>query len=400
MKLATIQKIALFLFFFSINFEVWDPLNTGYFSIAKFTGLLYFTTLIPELQYFMRTKRIKRFLSPLWIFFGILTIVNFININFVSAGIFDFSIFQNFVLLILMVNHSRKEPGILERGMLAYAFGSAIFAILFYLGIGREESIGGRIRMFGDNENVIGIRMCISMIYLLFLIIQNPLKLNNKKFLLLIPIPIMFSLLLATGSRLGFISFALCFTTGMFLIKTKRVYIKIIILVVGLLIGSYIWSYVLSTGTLYERLLNSAQSEDLSGRDEIWKSIFPLIRHNPVLGVGTTGYDLYCYTTFGRFVSPHNVILEILCYTGTAGLLAYLYFFYRVARISYSKYRFNGSIIQLLLLIPILGSILSGQILLTKIGWVLYAFIIGRSSVFRVFKKSGKLQKHIAVSQY
>jgi len=160
-------------------------------------------------------------------------------------------------------------------------------------------------------------------------------------------------------------------------------------------IGIYIWNYVLLTGTLYERLLSSAQSEDLSGRDEIWKSIFPLIRYHPLFGVGTTGYNLYCYTVFGRFVSPHNVILEILCYTGIAGLSAYLYFFYRISRISYAKFKYSGSIIQLLLLIPILGSIVSGQILLTKIGWVLYAFVIGKSSVFKAHLKKIKQVKRL-----
>ncbi len=378
MKVRTLQNIALFIFFFSINFEVWDPSGSGYLSISKITGFLYFATLIPQLQSFLNVSKIKGFMNPLWLFFLLLTVMNIINVNFISSEVFDFSIFQNLILVILLYNHSRKEPKILEKAMLAYGVGSIFFALLYYIGIGVEASIDGRIQMFGDNENVIGVRMCISIIFLGYFILQNPLKIGVRRFYILIGFPFMFLLLVATGSRVAFLSFAASFIVATALLKTKRFYWKLLLILMGIIIGIYLWSYISVSGTLYDRLLKSFNSEDLSDRDIIWSSILPLIKANPILGVGTTGYELYCYTTFGRFVSPHNVILEILCYTGFTGLLIYLFFLFKIIRKSYLGYKANGTIVELLLLIPILGTILSAQILLLKVGWVLYAYIISK----------------------
>jgi O-antigen ligase len=378
MKIRTLQNIALFIFFFSINFEVWDPTGSGYLSISKITGFLYFVTLVPQLQSFLKMTEIKAFMKPLLLFFLLLTVMNIINVNFISSEVFDFSIFQNLILLILLYNHNRKEPKILEKAMLAYGIGSIFFALLFYMGIGVESSTDGRIQMFGDNENVIGVRMCISTIYLVYFILQNPLKIGPKRFYLSAGFPFMFLLLVATGSRVAFLSFAASFITATALFKSKRFYWKLLFLLIGIIIGVYLWSYITVSGTLYDRLLRSVNSEDLSDRNIIWNSILPLIKANPILGVGTTGYGLFCYTTFGRFVSPHNVILEILCYTGCFGLLIYLFFLFKVVKKSYIGYKTTGTIVELLLLIPILGTILSAQILLLKIGWVLYAYIISK----------------------
>ena len=39
----SIVAIVIFVFFFSLNFEIWDPLHTnGSFSVAKLFGIIYF----------------------------------------------------------------------------------------------------------------------------------------------------------------------------------------------------------------------------------------------------------------------------------------------------------------------------------------------------------------------
>jgi O-antigen ligase len=403
MKVRTLQNIALFIFFFSINFEVWDPTGSGYLSISKITGFLYFVTLVPQLQLFLKTRELRGFMNPLWLFFLLLTVMNIINVNFISSNVFDFSIFQNLILFILLYNHNKQEPKILEMAMLAYGIGSIFFGLLYYMGIGVEASTDGRIQMFGDNENVIGVRMCISIIYLAYFILQNPLNINLKRFYILIGFPLMFLLLVATGSRVAFLSFAASFITATALLKTKRLYFKLLFVLIGIIIGVYLWSYISASGTLYDRLLRSVNSEDLSDRDIIWNSILPLIKSNPILGVGTTGYELYCYTTFGRFVSPHNVILEILCYTGAAGLLIYLFFLFKIIRKSYLGYKATGIIVELLLLIPILGTILSAQILLLKIGWVLYAYIISKKDGYvndvKIYPGTSRVVRRLVVQK-
>ncbi|MEO5990756.1 MAG: O-antigen polymerase [Ferruginibacter sp.] len=288
MKLKTLQRFTLYIFLFSINFEVWDPFNTGgNFSVSKLTGFLYFASVIPQLGSFLKIKKINSFLIPIWIFFIILTIVSFIHINSSSSQFFNFSIFQNIILLILLVNHARKDYGILQKAMMSFALGSVVVAFFFYFGIGVSMN-GGRITLFGDNENTVGIRMCISIVFVSFFIIQNSHKSGTLRILLFISIPIMLSLLVATGSRVAVISFSLCFIIGLILIKTRKVHTKLLIFLVGLFLGIYLYEYILSSSVIAQRLLSSAEGRNLAGRDIIWKKLIPLIENNPVFGVGNT----------------------------------------------------------------------------------------------------------------
>jgi len=129
------------------------------------------------------------------------------NAESTKDAIFDFTILQNIILFWLLINHATKEPHILEKALLYFALGSATLAILYYNGIG-IEMIEGRVSIFGDNENSIGQRLCFSIIIISMAVLQNRLHLNKSRFLLLLAIPLLFGLLIATGSRLSLVSLA------------------------------------------------------------------------------------------------------------------------------------------------------------------------------------------------
>lgn len=383
MKIFKIRRILLYIFFFCINFEIWDPFQSGIFSISKFFGILYFLSIAPDIFYFLSLKKKGYFFIPLLCFFLILTINSFININLISSYFFDFSLFQNILLLVILINHARKDNLVLEKAMLSFAMGSLVFALFYFANIGVEYD-GGRVSVFGDNENSIGIRMCISIIYLFYITLNNPLKFGKIRWLFLLSIPFMVGLMGATASRVSFISFILCFSCFTFMYKTRKFYIKLLILLNGCIIGFFLINYILSSELMYNRLINSAEEHDLAGRDEIWKSVLPIISDNPSFGLGITGYSLFTYKIYGKFASPHNVFIEILCYTGVFGFIAFLFFLLIVVQKSYEKFKYDKSVIYLILLIPIFGLILSGQILDTKISWVIFAF--GLSETYRIKK--------------
>src|SRR5690554_4304397 len=141
MKLKT-QNFLLYLFFFSLNFEVWDPLNTGgNFSIAKLTGFLYAFSLISKIQQFTRLpKNLRSYIRLLFFFYGFLVFINIININPYSADIFQFSIFQNLILFVFLLNHERLSPGALEKSFIFFFIGSLVLTACFYLGISLETN--------------------------------------------------------------------------------------------------------------------------------------------------------------------------------------------------------------------------------------------------------------------
>lgn len=370
-----IQRIALYLFFFSINFEVWDLFYPGHiFSISKLTGYFYFLTMVPLFKTFSTNVDLKSILTPLLIFFGLLTLVSLFHIKSTYYNFFDFSIFQNIILFYVLFNHERIDPLILEKGLLSFSLGSVAIAILFMAGIGIEY-IGGRVRFIGENSNDTGICTSISMIILFLAVFQNRLKLGKMRFLLLTPIPIMMKLMAETGSRVAAISFILAFTVGVLLFKTKKLRSKILLLSVGAIIFISGWQFLMQVEVLKLRLFQTIQEGDLANRNLIWNELLPLIHSNPIFGVGVTGYEYFAQRTFKELISPHNVILEVLCLTGFVGLGIFLIFLHKVFKISYRKYISGGLLLPLIILIPILGLLASGQLLNAKIGWSIFAYI-------------------------
>lgn len=379
-----LQRVALYIFLFSINFEVWDPFSTeGFFSISKLTGLIYFFTLIPQISYFTRSGNIGQFLKPLYLFFGLLTLVSFYNVHYLSDKYFNLSIFQNICLFLFLINHERKEPLVLEKGLLSFVLGSIVLALLFIAGIGVEYDSEGRATIFNDNENNVGLRMSISLIILALGVIQNRLDLKKLRYLLLFPMPMMIQVMFQTGSRIAVISCALAFAIGIILFKVKTFWKKIASFSIGILLFIYGWQVMSRSEVLLQRMLASYYYGNIAGRDIIWQELLSLIKDHPILGVGETGYVFFTETTFGRFVSPHNVILEVLCYVGIVGLTVYLIFLYQIIKKSVDSYLVEGRLLPMLLLLVIIGMALSGQILVVKIGWVIFSYIIG-SSVFRM----------------
>lgn len=376
----SLRRLALYVFFFSINFEVWDPLDTnGLFSIAKLTGYVYLITMLPKLFSFITKKENRPFINPLILFFAILTVVNLFNIDANLGNFFNLTIFQNIFVMYILINHEQEDPCILEKGMLSFALGSLVLAVLYNMGIGVEISENGQVRIFEDNQNSIGLRSSVASIILIHNILINPLRIGYSRFLLLIPLLLIFELLAVSASRSAALALVTAFIAGGFLIKTGKTWVKflVMLLTTGFLFVAI--NLLLQHEVLRMRVMSTIWEGDLSGRDIIWRNIIPLILDKPILGAGTVGYETYSFMVFGELKSPHNVFLEILCYTGIIGLAIYMLFLYRIFMRSYRLYRQRKLILPLLLLIPVVAALTSGQILNVKIGWLIFAYIAGTS---------------------
>lgn len=370
-----LQRIFLYIFCFSLNFEVWDPLSTGgFFSISKLTGMLYFLSSLPAIFHYRTSSQFKPILLTIGVFFGYLTLVNGLNINLINNVIIEFTMLQSIILFWVLLNHVQSDPLVMERSLLYFAFGSVTLAILYYAGIGIEV-VDQRVSIFGDNENIIGQRMSFSIVIIVLAVIQNRLQLKKSRFLLLLLIPIMIDLLIASGSRLAIVSLLAVFIASVLLLKTSSTFTKVTILAIGIIGFIVVFQLLMNNEIVGERLQRSFQEGDLSSRDDIWKSILPLIKQNPIFGVGKTGYAYYCNAVFGRYWSPHNVILEILCFSGFIGLGIYMYFLYRIFRIGYLAYKADGTLLPIMFMINIVGLLLVSHLLELKIGWALLAYI-------------------------
>lgn len=372
-----IQRLALYLYFFSLNFQVFNLMGLG--SAARLTGFMYLAAILPDYKSFFKTSYLRSFLIPLLIFWVYLTIISLININIASSSFFDSTLLLNILLFWVLVNHERKDPGILVKGMLSFALGAVFLTILYNEGIGIEYA-GGRVSIFGDNANGIAVRLSVAAIVLIYLALNNTLSLKIWRFLLLLPLPPMILFMFETGSRKAFIGFAGAFIIGTLLYKTKRKRYKVLLLVLGSIAAVYLIQMLQQSEVLISRLLKTAEEGSLAGREDIWATIIPLIKENFLFGVGKTGYHKFAIQEFGSVTSPHNVILEVLAYIGIIGLFTYVYFIVKATWQAFFGYRIKGLLLPLLLLIPSWGLIFGGQALGGKLVWAIFALAV--STIF------------------
>jgi O-antigen ligase len=199
-----------------------------------------------------------------------------------------------------------------------------------------------------------------------------------------LPIPLLFSVVVGTGSRVALASIFLSAGLGLLLLRYKNIAYKLVAIIVGFLIFQYSFDYVTQSDAMKRRITKTLEQQDLGGRKEIWEEILPLIDENAVFGVGLSGYEKHSIVTFGKISSPHNVILEILAYCGILGLLLFFVFFLKVVIISFKYYLINRNFLSLMLLIPVMGLFLSAQALDVKVVWVILAF--ASSKVFHLKK--------------
>lgn len=276
------------------------------------------------------------------------------------------------------------RPKVLEKGLILLAVGSISLSILYFFGIGVEYSNmdhfnHGRISIFGDNANVIGLRMCIAILVITSLLYENRLNVSNFRFLLAPFLLSMFMLLINTGSRVSFVAIILSFALYLFILEIGKLK-KVILYLLSIALSYFlIFPFLIKSETLLFRLLQSFYESDLSNRDILWIELYQTINDHSIVGIGKTGYTYL----FGN-QSPHNVIIEVLVYTGIIGALIFFIFMYNLLSGTYWFSRSTDNKITFVLLVPVFGLILSGQIFDQKFVWILFSYMV---SSYVIFKK-------------
>lgn len=374
---ARIQDWALVLFFLALNFERWDPLGLkSEYLIIKIAFVIYFLSVLATPSAFFSFRKHRRFFLPILLYFVLLTVISYLNINAVSSNYFDSLFFFNLVIFILFSNHITARYNVIPKCFIAYSIGAFLLTIFYFLGISVETNFEGRVSILGENQNSIGINFVIASTMMISLVFENRFKLGRNRMYLLVIIPLLLIVIAATGSRLAAISFFLVVVGYLVLWNSKNLGRKILILFSGALVVGLLFAYFAANSVISERITSSVSSGEIGNRDLLWVTIIPIIGDNPLLGVGISGYAGKVITVLDDFASPHNGVIESLCYTGIIGTVILLSFFIRVFSKAVKRRFANGEIVYLMFCIPILGVLLSAQIFQSKIIWILCAFII------------------------
>lgn len=374
------QKFFIYLFMFSLNFESIDLFNLGidYLATKISISLLLLFALLNFRNSFT-SKNCPDSIKIIVLYFFLLTINNFINQNVSYNNIVNIPFFLNVLVFIVLCNYVVVDKNIILKGLLVFSLSSFFLSILFLLGLGEVSLLEGRFSIFGMNENRLGLTACVSILILFSIVFDNKLVLKKSRYILLTLTPFLLVLLLQTGSRSAFISLILSLVTYFFFNNRLKHICKIIMSLMFLFFMIFIWEFFLKDSFIITRLFQSINEGDLSSRDLIWREIFKLIADNPIMGVGETGYakKMINFSDFD-VPSPHNVFIEVFCYTGFVGLAVFLVFYKRIYNNTIKVKVYKKELLPLILLIPITINLLSGQLFDFKLLWVLLAFIASR----------------------
>lgn len=390
-----LQRFLIFWVGFSIPFNnVAFSFAGRNWSVGLVISALYFMTMLIDLPKITRIANYGKYIHNLIWFALLLTCMNLLNVNYDGTPVFPLTLFMCCLLFYTILLHSRLDSKAIQKCLSGFTMSCILLSILFVSGNGVEIGEDRRLSMFGENSNALGIYTCLGAIIIFNeWILKDKLSIGGWRFIFMIPYLLVVLLMFATGSRVSFFSYALSFIVGVAFFQPRAIRRKYIVIIVSVLIAFIL--YLLSQKAdfvIFQRLLESAKEGDVSGREKILSELLPYVKEHLLLGVGQTGYVDISRQALGKIFldgsavygfSPHNVLVEILLYTGIWGLILYMRFWWRLIKASISNYNIEKDTLPILLLIPVIGCVLSGQILTAKWAYIIYAYIIVSASNIR-----------------
>ena len=376
-----LRHFLIFLLGLSIPFNNYAISFAGTtWSLGLISSALYFISMLSDFHKIpVIVKIYGRFILNIFYFAIMLTFANVINANIYGTPVFPTTLFLCCVLFYVLLLHDKLDNGVILRCVYGIAFGCILMSILFLLGIGVTIGDDARIVMFGENANLLGVYMCLGAVIIFnrFILNEKPNRRLFKCIWYIILVPIIL-LLVSTSSRVAFISLILSFFLSVFLYRTRRRLRKYLLLFILVIVGFILYRYLLDSDfIILQRLQMVTQEGGLSGRDEIWSKLWPDVINHLFYGVGVTGYVDISMESLGMlFVSggntygysPHNVLIELILYTGIWGFLLFVGFWWKTCHSALVAIKTSSDALPFILFVSIIGCILSGQILNDK--WV------------------------------
>src|SRR5690606_8278445 len=94
-------------------------------------------------------------------------------------------------------------PQYVQISLISFGIGAGFLSILFgigFFGADAYEIRNDRLNLLGENPNSLSVRISLGVLFLVWGSLENGLKLSKfYRFLLLVPIPFMFNLILLSG---------------------------------------------------------------------------------------------------------------------------------------------------------------------------------------------------------
>ena len=383
-----ITNILVILFSIALALGTWNPLvaynpqvASSSFDLSQIISVLFIFSLIPITagKHLVKISFGKE-LAILFLAIFSSTIFNSISALGFSDLIFFIKLALVMLLCYLLPRLFLIKPEFLYRSMLFFSITCAIISIWFFLG-GMSEYIildKGRVSFWGENPNSTSARFVAAFLFLLHFIISEKKRLKKYRFLLLLPLPLVLNLIMATGSRGSFLILLICTIIYLAFLPFRNSNYKIVFAFVIPVALYFSISYFARTNqeySLLERLNNSIELGEDAGRAELNKDAFNIFIDHPLIGVGEANFQDEMVSRYNEERTVHNLYLYLLAVSGIIGFITFFVFLYRLF-IGSIRIRRLAPIALTLLIYIFLLSYKTGGILTYMLMWYIFAIII------------------------
>jgi O-antigen ligase len=373
---------ALYLLVASIPFEY--PERTIPLEIPTLTGAIFLlgTLLHPSRCY-------GRLPAPaLW--FGAYLAAFLISIvvgqaEYAAAALSEFVVVLQGVLVFLAAGNLMRDEKVARRALLTLVAACSIRAALPFLGLGRTTSAvwtgGERISALGQNANSAAMIMGAGLVVLVGLTLVRRRK-STATLLLAGALGVLLGLaVLETGSRGGFVALlgglmviALGADTWQHRLRNG---------VIAVLAVSLLAVATLRLPVMKNRLIDTAMTGNLAGREQLYPALWKMFLEKPVTGWGPIANTYELALRIGERERPkraaHNVVLELLTAGGLMMALPFLLGALLSVRSAWQARGGSHGVLPLALFCSLFLANMSGDWIESKLLWLVLAYAFASS---------------------
>ena len=372
-----INDYCLYLLVFSITFESWDPFQlVGTVSVTYMTTILYLGTWVPLIGRNFHFTPFKKFVIPLLLLLVVGFICSAINSEYVTEIKFAFA-YRTLLLIVLMAfiaAHLYCKPKILPLVLNSYVASMLLVFLLVTIGEG-VTIVNNRILLFGENPNIMGAKASLAFLIAISRLINN---FSIKRLLLIGAVCIPLTTLVATsGSRGAFISMFLGLAVLLWFRK-MGVLKKWALIIFAALASVMLITYLLETNPIMaERFMETVEKGE-TGRNVLWHAAFDVITDNIIIGVGFQGVIPMMYKYSGIYLVPHNIFLYVFIAAGLPGIILFMTFLVRLAKLLLAHFKKSGDSLNLVLFVIVIFNMSKqGGSIGKTLFWFFFAVLIG-----------------------
>jgi O-antigen ligase len=301
-------------------------------------------------------------------------------------------VFQG-VLVLLAASSLMQDEKVARRVMVTLVVACTVRASLPFLGFAKTADTvwtgGERVSALGQNANSAAMILAAGLVALIGLTFARRSR-SRLRFLMSGAAGALLGLaVLETGSRGGLASllggvlgFALAADTMRTRLRNGLVAVTAISL---LAFGA------LQLSVMRNRLVDSMQTGNMAGREQLYPVLWTMFLEKPVLGWGpvTNTYELA--QRIGERERPHraahNIVLELLTATGLVGTLPFLIGAWLCLRGAWQARRGEHGVLPLALFASLLIANMSGDWIASKLVWLVFAYALA-SGAWRALARS------------